>query len=120
MFAPGFRWLEGAPGLATICLLSGCGNLPNVGPSAGDISQASVGDLQSRYEFVDLTTDIADLTRQDAADGFASRFGDHRRSAEPVIGVGDAASVTIWEATPEACFPCPCSATRSAPDRTAR
>lgn len=90
-----------------ICILSGCSSLPDVGPSAGDVSQQSTGDSQPRYEFIDLTTEIADLTRQGASDGFASRFGDHRMSAEPVIGVGDSISVTIWEASAGGLFSAP-------------
>jgi len=107
MFRSGIRWLHGAYGCLVICVLSGCGGLPDAGPSASDISEQSTGDLQSRYVFADLTPEIADLTRQGAADGFARRFGDHRMSAEPVIGVGDAVAVTIWEASAGGLFSAP-------------
>ena len=40
-------------------------------------------------------------------DSLASQFGDRRLSAEPVIGVGDTVSVTIWEASAGGLFSAP-------------
>jgi polysaccharide export outer membrane protein len=87
--------------------LSGCGSLPTSGPSAGDVAQeAAAGSLQ-RYEFVDLDPSVVALVNQNGVDSLAAHFGDQRRSAEPVIGVGDVVSVTIWEASAGGLFSAP-------------
>jgi polysaccharide export outer membrane protein len=52
-----------------------------------------------QYEFIDLTDATVDALNHRSRESFASRFGDHRASAEPVIGIGDFVSVTIWEAS---------------------
>jgi polysaccharide export outer membrane protein len=40
-------------------------------------------------------------------DSFAGRFIDHRSSAEPLIGIGDGVTVTIWEASAGGLFSAP-------------
>ncbi len=82
-----------------IMSLSGCGSLPDSGPSASDIAAQQVGsDQQQRYLVVNIDPSTIEVLKRKAFGGFSSRFGDHNISAEPVIGVGDAISVTIWEA----------------------
>ena len=51
-------------------------------------------------------TTIETLSRW-GSESFSTRFGDRRVTAEPVIGVGDAVTVTIWEAGPGGLFSAP-------------
>ncbi|MGD1037266.1 MAG: polysaccharide biosynthesis/export family protein [Roseiarcus sp.] len=87
--------------------LCGCSSLPTSGPSAGEVAQQAAVDSVQRYEFVDLDSSVVDLINHGGVDSFASRFGDYRMSAEPVIGVGDFVSVTIWEASAGGLFSAP-------------
>jgi polysaccharide export outer membrane protein len=85
--------------------LAGCADVPTSGPSAksviNDGAQTPDGAVTAslQYEFVDLTDASVDLLNHRSRDSFAARFGDHRASMEPVIGIGDLVSVTIWEAS---------------------
>jgi polysaccharide export outer membrane protein len=59
------------------------------------------------YEVFDIDPSTIDMLSRRPASSFASRFGDHRFSAEPVIGVGDMVTVTIWEASAGGLFSSP-------------
>ncbi len=94
-------------------LLSGCSAVPTSGPSAGAVinqgtqtAQAPGATVQD-YEFIDLNPSVMEILNRRSMDSFASRFGDYRPSAEPVIGIGDAVSVTIWEASAGGLFSAP-------------
>jgi polysaccharide export outer membrane protein len=87
--------------------LVGCASLPTSGPSAGDVVQRATVDSVQRYEFVDLDPSVVALVHQGNADSLVAHFGDYSRTAEPVIGVGDAVSVTIWEASAGGLFSAP-------------
>ena len=50
---------------------------------------------------------MIDLLNRRTRESFAARFIDHRPSAEPVIGIGDSVSVTIWEASAGGLFSAP-------------
>ena len=50
---------------------------------------------------------MIDLLNRRTRESFAARFIDHRRSAEPLIGIGDGVSVTIWEASAGGLFSAP-------------
>jgi polysaccharide biosynthesis/export protein len=86
--------------------LSSCA-LPNSGPSAQDIVQQASADQTPRYEVVDIDPTVVETLRRRSFESFAARFGDHKISAEPVIGVGDTVTVTIWEAGPGGLFSAP-------------
>jgi polysaccharide export outer membrane protein len=95
--------------LTALVLLSlgGCGGIPTSGPTAGDIlDQAGTAQAQ-QYEFVDIDSSVVDTLRRRAPDSFLAHFGDYRPSVEPVIGIGDAISVTIWEASAGGLFSAP-------------
>jgi polysaccharide export outer membrane protein len=83
--------------------LAGCSGVPTSGPSTDTVIKGGVhdsSDLNSfRYEYVDLTDASVNILNHRVRDSFAGRFGDHRATAEPVIGIGDLVSVTIWEAS---------------------
>ncbi len=84
---------------AALLLLTACSVLPNSGPSANDVIQNAGSPQAPRYELVDIDPAVIAILRQNAPDSFKARFGDYRPSVEPKIGVGDAVSVTIWEAS---------------------
>jgi polysaccharide biosynthesis/export protein len=86
--------------------LSGCA-LPAAGPSAQDVVQQASADQTPRYEVVDIDPTVIETLRRRGFESFSARFGDHKLSAEPVIGVGDTVTVTIWEAGPGGLFSAP-------------
>jgi polysaccharide export outer membrane protein len=59
------------------------------------------------YQFIDLDPDVVDMINRPTRDSFAAAFSDHRSSAEPLIGIGDGVSVTIWEASAGGLFSAP-------------
>ncbi len=85
--------------------LAGCSTLPDSGPSASDVTARQTGgDQIQRYMVVDIAGSTVEALRRRGFVSFYSRFGDHRVSAESVIGVGDSVTVTIWEAGPGGLF----------------
>jgi polysaccharide biosynthesis/export protein len=94
------------PVLALLCL-AGCSGIPTSGPSAGDVADQAGTALAQQYEFVDIDSSVIDTLRHRAPDSFLAHFGDYRPSVEPHIGVGDAVSVTIWEASAGGLFSAP-------------
>jgi len=93
--------------LTALAGLGGCASLPNAGPSAGDVAQQAAVDSVQRYEIVDLDPQTVALANHGGVGSLAAHFRDYRRTAEPVIGVGDFVSVTIWEASAGGLFSAP-------------
>ena len=88
--------------------LGGCSTLPDSGPSAKDVtSQETSAEQGPRYIVVDIDEAAIDALKRRGYDSFSARFGDRNISAEPVIGVGDSVSVTIWEASSGGLFSAP-------------
>ena len=88
--------------------LGGCSTLPDSGPSAKDVtSQETSAEQGPRYIVVDIDGAAIDALKRRGYDSFSARFGDRNISAEPVIGVGDSVSVTIWEASSGGLFSAP-------------
>ncbi|HTR12632.1 MAG TPA: polysaccharide biosynthesis/export family protein [Roseiarcus sp.] len=84
-----------------------CSTLPDSGPSAQEIAiQANAADYP-RYEVVDIDPLVVASLRHKGWDSFSARFGDRRISSEPVIGIGDSVTVTIWEASSGGLFSAP-------------
>ncbi len=108
MWRPGrlFLWV---PACAVALLsLAGCGTLPDSGPSASDVTTRQAGaDEIPRYIVVDITPTTVEALRRRGYGSFSAQFGDRRVSAEPVIGVGDTVTVTIWEAGAGGLFSAP-------------
>ena len=77
------------------------------GPSAQDITSQAVANQTQRYEVVDIDSATVDILKRRGFDSLATRFGDKRMSSEPVIGVGDVVTVTIWEAAAGGLFSAP-------------
>jgi polysaccharide biosynthesis/export protein len=86
--------------------LSGCG-LPSSGPSTSDVVQQATVEQMLRYEVVDIDPTTIETLSRSGSESFSTRFGDRKLTAEPVIGVGDAVTVTIWEAGPGGLFSAP-------------
>lgn len=86
----------------TAALMGGCSVLPAAGPTARQVDAgaevATADGLFARYEIIDLTPAVVEALRTRPLDSLLASFGDHRPSVEPVIGIGDVVSVSIWEA----------------------
>ena len=86
----------------TACLVGGCSVLPASGPTARAVeagAEVSTPEgLLARYELVDVTPAVIEALRGRPLDSLLASFGDKRPSIEPVIGVGDYVSVSVWEA----------------------
>ncbi|MFC6050096.1 polysaccharide biosynthesis/export family protein, partial [Methylobacterium hispanicum] len=80
----------------------GCSVLPAAGPTSRAVvagaEVATADGLFARYEIIDITPAVIEALRTRPLDSLLASFGDHRLSVEPVIGVGDSVSVSIWEA----------------------
>ena len=93
--------------------LAGCAELPSSGPSAVAVLDAGAVDPVVRpYEVIDIDPSSIEVLGRRPRASFAGRFGDHRASTEPVIGVGDMITVTIWEASSGGLFSSPAALER--------
>jgi polysaccharide export outer membrane protein len=54
-----------------------------------------------------LNESVIDILNRQGRESFAVHFVDHRSSAEPLIGIGDGVTVTIWEASAGGLFSAP-------------
>ncbi len=93
--------------LAVISTLAGCASIPTSGPSAEAVIDQGSNSTERDYQFVDLDPNAVEVLGHRSRDSFAGRFTDHRSSAEPLIGIGDGISVTIWEASAGGLFSAP-------------
>ncbi len=98
--------------LAMACLVGGCSSfLPAAGPTASAIADgadvATDQGLLARYEIIDVDAAVVEALRGRPLDSLLASFGDRRPSVQPVIGVGDAVTVTIWEAGSGGLFSAP-------------
>jgi polysaccharide export outer membrane protein len=112
--------------LSVVALLSlavaGCTAFPAQGPSAGtvvDSRSSAPSEKYPGYLVVDLDNRVASLLASRSDSSLRGRFGDHRPATTPVIGVGDAVSVTIWEASAGGLFSSPVMSTGAPGSRTA-
>ncbi len=91
-----------------VLLLGGCSALPAQGPLANQVVSGAVSsDGEARYDVVDLTDRVQAILARIGPVSFSGRFGDHRASPEPVIGVGDQVAVTVFEAAAGGLFSAP-------------
>ena len=88
--------------LLTAVAVSGCSFLPAAGPTTSAIETgadiATAEGLFARYEIIDVTPAVVEALRTRPLDSLLVTFGDNRPAVEPVIGVGDAVAVQVWEA----------------------
>ena len=89
-------------------LLASCSALPSQGPLANEVaSGATAQDGEARYAIIDVTERVQGILSRIANTSFYGHFGDYRASPNPVIGVGDQVTVTIWEAAAGGLFSAP-------------
>ncbi len=87
--------------------------MPSAGPSALEVTDPEPADgVNKPYEVIDIDPATIDTLSRRPRSGFAESFGDHRPSVEPVIGVGDVVTVTIWEASSGGLFSSPAALER--------
>jgi polysaccharide export outer membrane protein len=88
--------------LCAALAVSGCSVLPAAGPTARQVDAgaevATPDGLFARYEIIDITPAVVEALRTRPLDSLLASFGDHRPSLEPVIGIGDYVSISVWEA----------------------
>lgn len=107
-------------GILALCVaLSGCGALPNSGPFTAEVINESNETAIGDYVVVDVDERVASIWATRPRDSLAS-FGSTRPAPDVRIGVGDAITVTIWEAAAGGLFSASVSdRTLSAGSRTA-
>ena len=88
---------------AALLALSGCNNLPTIGPSAEEIAQAAARPGSDAVQVLDIDANLArQLLAQRRTRLFSETFGQQRAMAD--IGLGDMLEVNIWEAPPATLF----------------
>ena len=93
---------------SALAAVAGCSTLPDSGPSANDVAtQQASAEQGQRYLVVDINGAAIEALKHRGLGSFYARFGDRRLTAEPVVGVGDAVTVTIWEAAAGGLFTAP-------------
>ena len=92
--------IDGTTGVVTYDVVAdGAGSVTvRVLDASGTEVATADGGLIARYEIIDVTPSVVEALRGRPLDSLLASFGDHRPSSEPVIGVGDMVSVSIWEA----------------------
>ncbi len=84
---------------ALVCsLIADCSALPTAGPTVHELLGQAVEDNRTRFDIVDVDSNVVAALLAQPQESFAARFKKYGRPPDPKIGVGDAVSVTIWEA----------------------
>ena len=78
--------------------LGGCSTLPTAGPTTGQVVDQAVKDDQARFDIVDVDNNVVSALLARPAESFKSRFRQYGKPPDSKIGIGDAITVTIWEA----------------------
>ena len=78
--------------------LGGCSTLPTAGPTTGQVVDQAVKDDQTRFDIVDVDNNVVSALLGRPAESFQSRFRQYGKPPDSKIGIGDAITVTIWEA----------------------
>jgi len=85
--------------LAIAAILSGCSALPNEGPSAINITSEDIEKLpEKEFVFIEIDAKTASVAGQQRKTEFARNFNVGAPAQGQVLGVGDALTITIWEA----------------------
>jgi polysaccharide biosynthesis/export protein len=86
-----------AAGLACTMLVE-CSALPTAGPTVHELLGQAVENNHYRFDIVDVDNNVLATLLAGPHESFAARFKKYGRPPASRIGVGDAVSVTIWEA----------------------
>ncbi|MBB3149752.1 polysaccharide export outer membrane protein [Phyllobacterium trifolii] len=95
---------------AALCaslILASCGSVPTDGPLTREVLQSAKSSAAPNslvYEVVDVDLRVANLVSAYVPISFERTFGFGGPATTPVIGVGDALSITIFEAGPDGLF----------------
>ncbi|MBV8848040.1 MAG: polysaccharide export protein [Methylobacteriaceae bacterium] len=103
-------WLNVAAVSGLAVATAGCSSLPSQGPSAMDIVQQGTPvdpDVSPHFLITDLNEYSVSVLERTPLPSLYNRFGDHRPPPNPLIGVGDSLSVTVWEAAAGGLFSAP-------------
>lgn len=84
---------------------AGCSYMPSAGPSANEIvAQESSPDAITRYVVVDIDPRVIAILDRQPRPTLHGMFKDDSKRPDVRIGVGDALTITIWEAGPGGLF----------------
>jgi polysaccharide export outer membrane protein len=72
--------------------------LPTAGPTVHELLGQAVGNNRARFDIVDVDSNVVATLLAQPSESLAGRFKKYGRPPNPKIGIGDAVSVTIWEA----------------------
>ncbi len=97
--------------------LAACGTLPESGPSRSNLLDA--GKQQHDIAVVDLDATSVGLLHASRAPSLVGAFGDYRPPRDQRIGVGDAVTITLWEAGAGGLFSSPAIDRNSTGSRSA-
>jgi len=90
------------PAAFYICLagavLTTCSYLPTAGPTTAKVIDEATQDSQTRYNVVDINSNVVAVLLGQPPASFRTRFGTEANPPPPKIGIGDTISVSIWEA----------------------
>ena len=90
--------MRGALAAALAGLFAGCSALPTAGPTVHELLGQAVEDNRARFDIVDVDSSVIAALLAQPSESLAARFKKYGRPPNPKIGIGDAVSVTIWEA----------------------
>lgn len=95
--------------------LTGCTIFPGAGPSTSDMLSTAYNHETPDFALVDINANVVRLLDGRKHDSFLTTFDDYRPSPEPRVGIGDAISLTIWEAAAGGLFSGPIVSDRMTP-----
>jgi len=94
-----------------ICLggvaLAGCSTIPTAGPTVSQVFDQAVTDGQRQFDLVDVDNHVVATLAAQPGESFRARFQAYGKPPPPTIGIGDAVSVSIWEAAEGGLFGAP-------------
>jgi polysaccharide biosynthesis/export protein len=79
-------------------LLAACSALPAAGPTVHEVLGQQVENNRMRFDIVDIDSNVLATLLGQPHESFAERFKKYGKPPVAKIGIGDAVSVTIWEA----------------------
>ena len=94
-----------------VCLggifLAGCATLPTAGPTVSQVFDQAVTDGQRHFDLVEVDNHVVATLLAQPTESFRTRFRKYGKPPTPRIGIGDAVSVSIWEAAGGGLFSAP-------------
>lgn len=84
--------------------MSGCSQMPSIGPSRSEITDASARPGIPAIQVVEVDEAVAHRLLSRRKQRLFSESLGHARAPEPGIGAGDSVEVNLWEAPPAALF----------------